>query len=441
MTPASNDTNGTRNQKASLSVRRTMPRTVARGDGQKMIVMSESKALKLMAKCAQASARKKNLTSQRKRKSIMDVNDDEYWQQAADSPFLGVRSPTFQHQRPVNSVLQFQALQLQDKSKIVEQLGAVRRRGSSGREGSTSIFSSSSNSSYAESSDHDEAVNPRVSRCGGFDAFVADLAIGQGTPDFESSNGASHSSSPARYATGSSSDANSEYSTDEDASPPADEQASNHGSIRNNGPALERSPVSLRNQAPIPRRLGRDEILSRLFPGYSPDTPGVVQRIPDRGILEDIHDASSTGVSRGDTTLIAQDVTREADLDARRHLHQSRRLSRSGEFVEQFPRTADHFKTINGQIGTRIAQLDDEQGGIDQLPEDRTGLIASLEEQHQRMEQNLEVSPFLNLQRCEFEHRSQHLEKMTRDMKELLGRRPMKASLQWDLLMDEIVRG
>lgn len=437
VTPASNNMNGARNPKASLSVRRTMPRTVARGDGQKMIVMSESKALKLMVKCAQASARKKNLTSKRKRESILDA-DGEYWQQAAESPLLDIRSPTFRHRRAVCFVTQLQALNLQDQAKNVDQLGTVRQRGFSIREDSPSIFSSLYNSSYAESGDHDQVVTSRVPRCGGFDAFVADLATGQDTADFQSNRGASRFSSPARYATGSSSDTNSEYSTDHDAPPPSDEQASDHGIIRSNGPPLEGSPVSLHTQAPVPRRLGRDEILSRLFPGYSPDTSEVVQRIPNRGNLEDVHDASSAGVSRRDTTLIAHKVTREADPDAERHLHQTRRLSRSEGSVEQFPWTADHFKTINEQIENRIAQLPDEQGGIHKLPEDRTRLIASLEEQHQRIEQNLEVSPCHDLQRRDSEHRSQHLEKTTREMRELLGRRPTKASMQWDLLMDGI---
>lgn len=63
---------GTRNSKVPLSVSRSMPRTVARGSGQKMVIMSEGKALRLMVRCVQQSARKKNIASARKQKGLAE---------------------------------------------------------------------------------------------------------------------------------------------------------------------------------------------------------------------------------------------------------------------------------------------------------------------------------------------------------------------------------
>ncbi|GHJ89774.1 hypothetical protein NliqN6_6176 [Naganishia liquefaciens] len=416
VTPASNDVNGARDSKAFLSVRRTMPRTVARGDGPKMIVMSESKAFKLMVKCVQASARKKNLASQRK-KPIVDLNGG-YWQQAAESPFLDLGSPSLQPRRPGNLESRIQALNLQDRPKNIEQLAVTRRRSSSSEE-STSIYDSLSSSSHTERVDLNAGPSSYPRRVG-FDAFVADLAMSLGATDLESSPGARHLSDPARLTASTSSDTNSEYSTDDDGSPRAYEQVFKHVSSSSDITALEGSAVPPPIRAPIPRRLEKDEILSRLFPGYSPGDPENIHSVPHSGSLRDDYDASSSGVLRGDTTLI-EDQIRQEEHNGDLHSSRRRKSTRRGRHVERFQRMGTRSDLFHERNETSTAQLGNGRGGQGEFPPDRKRLIASLEEQHQRMEENLT-----------------HLETMTREMKALLRGRPTQASMEWEMTMNGI---
>lgn len=391
-TPASNEVDSAtrvRDLNAPLSIHRTMPRTVARGDGQKMTVMSESKALRLMVKCVQASARKKNLASQKKRRPIMALHsyqNNESSRRDAEGEDTSVVYSSSPPRQPQSFISRLQAIKLQDQPRSRKQL--------SNAEGGNTLEGDSlsqlpplvshrmdSNSSNRKGEESSVGLRPV-----GFDAFVADLGMGDESVDFESSPPASCTSSASSYTAQSFDDApdgRNDISPVDDP-PSITRQIPGQALTRENPLTSEGIQVAVPVIAPVPRRLGADEILSRLFPGYSTETPPTAQTSFSEGTFRDMPAAPPGEALRRRSSPPQRTTNQLVDRD-------------SGTFFQASPEGLAVPEPTRIQEPTALQEGISSDESFEEISfgktiEGPTRRIEGLLGQHQRMERNLEVS-------------------------------------------------
>ncbi|KAJ9111627.1 hypothetical protein QFC19_000983 [Naganishia cerealis] len=266
-------------EKPPLSVPRTMPRTVARGTGSKMVVMSEKRAFKMMVRCVEASAKKKIAASGRKGPHVIKLSPGPGEGHYAHTGNNARETSSAHRKRSFLSKLRAinigDSVQTEERSDIhdLTHAAAPNMLGSSEYERET-------HSRVAPTFGKDTSAERSSSRdlAWGFEHFVADLQTSVNSAGLHSSprrfgvpTGISHFSSVSDF---SSSTDDEHHSSDL----PAQLKPFGIGLVPP-GRAVETSddlpvePSNSRNQrSVVPRRMETDELLSRLFPSYSGDS-------------------------------------------------------------------------------------------------------------------------------------------------------------------------
>jgi hypothetical protein len=348
-----------------------------------MTVMSESKALRLMVKCVQASARKKNLASQKKRRPTMALhrhpNGDSSRRaaEAEDTSVVYSSSPPLQ---PKSFISRLQAIKLQDQPRSSKQLSNADRENTLEGDSLSQLPPLESHRMNSDSRNRKGEESSVALRLGGFDAFVADLGMGDESADFESSSRGSCTSSVSSFTARSLRDATDgrDELIQRASSPTQPQRMYGQDVSRENPTASAETQVVVPVIAPVPRRLGAEEILSRLFPGYATETPPATQ-------------TASSGVPSTDVSAASpREALRDRWSPAQRNTNQLMDLD-SGTFIgapsERMPvqETTESSEGISSEESSEDISF---EGAI----EGPTRRIEGLMGQHQRMERNLEVS-------------------------------------------------
>ncbi|KAJ9099876.1 hypothetical protein QFC21_003881 [Naganishia friedmannii] len=279
---------------APLSVPRTMPRTVTRGTGRKMIIMSEKRAFKLMVKCVEASAKKKITASGRQNAHAKDVaSRPNALGPSSRKSNIGETSSAY---RKRSFLSKLQALNIDDSFHSREPSNtrdSVQTRARTVRKTSESMHGNASKAFLHGDGRESVEISSLHPTLGGFEAFIADL---QG-----SANSSGFQSSPRPLLGGAgisfSSDTLDSSSTITDDEHPAFTVpaiiTSNVKTIPTT--AYCGAPVhplgSSRQRAVAPKRMERDELLSRLFPDYPRNPtplarPAIIDTPPPPGMNE-----------------------------------------------------------------------------------------------------------------------------------------------------------
>lgn len=334
---------GTRNPKVPLSVPRSMPRTLTRGSGHGMVIMSESKALRLMARCVQQSARKKNLASARKQNGLAESRG-----------------------RVNRGVAHVESQEACDQGSVEDPAKSFMSRLKSVRQSSQHELKSVSDNSGSVVTNKPKDAEPQASRAStsfrnpyGFDAFVAELGkIGEGAYN-QSSPCFARARSFASYSSHSSTESSIRDETDDrDArprSPPLPEPVGQESTAGRSVRMEEQEKPFLYARGIVPKSMNKDDLLSRLFPGFARDT--------SKPAHSSTFDRGDVSVSPRMTKAVSLDDSYEAKRQDGREPRQS---AKPGN-----PIATKHNTSLDGP----------------------TVRIEGLKGKHQRMEENLAVRP------------------------------------------------
>jgi hypothetical protein len=255
---------------APLSAPRTMPRTVSRGTGRKMIIMSEKRAFKLMVKCVEASAKKKIVASGRKDRHVKNVTTGLYATPLESRNTSIGETPSAYRKRSFLSKLQAlnvsESFQDKELSEIEDSVDIAVGT----REGRSEFKHGMASGACTHGRRESAGVSSLRPVAGGFEAFMAELHNSVNSSGFHSSPRLFHGSTRKTY----SSDTSDSSSITDDEHPASVASAVARPAFGNMSTTTnDKAPVrSLRNRNPrsvVPRKLERDELLSRLFPTYT----------------------------------------------------------------------------------------------------------------------------------------------------------------------------
>jgi hypothetical protein len=370
---------GTCNAKIPLSVPRSMPRTVARGSAHKMVVMSESKALRLMAECVQQSARKKNIASAKKQKGLAESTN----RVSRASVYLDLGD-----EGGPNSGNDYGKSFL-SRLKNVQQSGLAINKHS---HNSSAISKRDLNAPHTNQREnaqrHGTAAqgSDHSANAFGFEAFVAEIgkidrgSYVQSSPCFTRMASFDSDSSESSLDT-SAGDASVNVSP-RPLSPPLrkrdQEETSSTSSTGVEGTEKPRAQAT----SAFSKCMAKDELLGRLFPGFA----GEISTAEHTSRIGHPVKEYSLGVKEGPSRT-AESASSEGDIKVLRLAEAAYPLARDHQFVMDGP----------------------------------TVRIAGLVGQHQRMERNLAVRLCLNCHdviSLMFVGDWQQLERATRDVKE-----------------------
>jgi hypothetical protein len=254
-----------------LSAPRTMPRTITRGTGKNMVIMSEKRAFKLMVKCVEASAKKKISASGRKTANAKNVTAGPDALHPAYMP--NNIGDTASGHRKRSFLSKLQALDIGD-SYLNQDLASiddpVHTAAWTGQCPPDFIHQNASNALEHPQSRKSAQVPPSGLVAGGFEAFVADLRGSAPSSGFQSSPRPSYGTAAISY---SSDTSDTSSITDDERSdvvlPAIISSDVQTVATTTHGEAPVRLLNSSKQTSVVPKRMERDELLARLFPTFS----------------------------------------------------------------------------------------------------------------------------------------------------------------------------
>ncbi|KAJ9118260.1 hypothetical protein QFC22_004171 [Naganishia vaughanmartiniae] len=256
---------------ASLSAPRTMPRTVTRGTGRKMVSMSEKRAFKLMVKCVEASAKKKISASGRKH------GQPKNGATGPDAPLLADRKSnmgeTSSAYRKRSFLSKLQALNVGDLFQAQELSNfedSVHTAAGAGK-GKPRLRNRNAPDAFIRQGGRDKVSSSRPVTVG-FEAFMAELQNSANTSGFQSSPRLSYDIARTSYSSDSSDSSSIIGKTHSALVSPTIAASSLEAIPTKTHDQVPVHPLSSSKQSSIaPTRMERDELLSRLFPTYTSD--------------------------------------------------------------------------------------------------------------------------------------------------------------------------